>query len=76
MLRTHEEYIVEGSNFTPLGRVMTASERLMSLCYLNFFADTAPDVLRHTMFVTDGPLALFGPLAPLKRRARMAIKDA
>ncbi|MDP9643195.1 hypothetical protein J2S53_003140 [Actinopolyspora lacussalsi] len=47
---------------------MTASERLMSLCYLNFFADNAPEVLRHTLFITDGPLALFGPLAPLKRR--------
>ncbi|WP_157430964.1 hypothetical protein [Actinomadura macra] len=68
VLRTHEEYNVEGSNFTPMGRVMTAAERLMSLCYLNFFADTAPEVLRHTIFITDGPLALFGPLAPLKRR--------
>lgn len=67
-LRTHEEYNVEGSNFTPLGRVMSAAERLMTLCYLNFFADSAPEVLRHTIFVTDGPLALHGPLAPLKRR--------
>jgi hypothetical protein len=68
VLRTHEEYNVEGSNFTPMGRVMTAAERLMSLCYLNYFADTAPEVLRHTIFITDGPLALFGPQAPLKRR--------
>ncbi|MEU6405537.1 hypothetical protein [Streptomyces sp. NPDC046985] len=68
VLRTHEEYNVEGSNFTPLGRVMNVAERLMSVCYLNFFADTAPEVLRHTLFITDGPLALFGPLAPLKRR--------
>lgn len=68
VLRTHEEYNIEGSNFTPMGRVMTAAERLMSLCYLNYFADTAPEVLRHTIFMTDGPLALFGPLAPLKRR--------
>ncbi|UXA14090.1 hypothetical protein KXD97_10080 [Mycobacterium sp. SMC-8] len=68
VLRTHEEYSIEGSNFTPMGRVMTATERLMSICYLNFFADTAPQVLRHTLFITDGPLALFGPLAPLKRR--------
>ncbi|MFH8517500.1 hypothetical protein ACH4CE_20860 [Streptomyces gelaticus] len=67
-LRTHEEYNVEGSNFTPMGRVMSVAERLMTLCYLNFFADSAPDVLRHTLFVTDGPLALHGPLAPLKRR--------
>jgi hypothetical protein len=75
VLRTHEEYNVEGSNFTPLGRVMTAAERLMSICYLNFFADTAPEVLRHTMFITDGPLALFGPLAPLKRRFQEHLSD-
>lgn len=75
VLRTHEEYNVEGSNFTPMGRVMTAAERLMSLCYLNFFADTAPHVLRHTIFMTDGPLALFGPLAPLKRRFQEHLSD-
>lgn len=74
-LRTHEEYHSEGSNFTPLGRVMTAAERLMTLCYLNFFADTAPEVLRHTIFITDGPLALFGPLAPLKRRVQEHLSD-
>lgn len=75
VLRTHEEYNVEGSNFTPLGRVMTAAERLMSLCYLNFFADTAPEVLQHTIFMTDGPLALFGPMAPLKRRFQEHLAD-
>lgn len=75
LLRTHEEYNVEGSNFTPLGRVMTAAERLMTVCYLNFFADSAPDVLRHTLFITDGPLALFGPLAPLKRRFQEHLQD-
>ncbi|MEU6841405.1 hypothetical protein ABZ930_05955 [Streptomyces sp. NPDC046716] len=47
---------------------MSAAERLMTLCYLNFFADSAPEVLRHTLFVTDGPLALHGPLGPLRRR--------
>ncbi|MEU8890349.1 hypothetical protein [Streptomyces sp. NPDC048442] len=54
---------------------MTAAERLMSVCYLNFFADTAPEVLRHTLFITDGPLALFGPLAPLKRRFEEHLGD-
>jgi hypothetical protein len=68
VLRTHEEYNVEGSNFTPIGRVMTAAERLMTLCYMQYFTEQAPDVLRHTIFITDGPLALFGPQAPLSRR--------
>ena len=75
VLRTHEEYNVEGSNFTPMGRAMTSAERLMKICYLNFFADNAPDVLRHTLFITDGPLALFGPLAPLKRRFQEHLAD-
>lgn len=75
VLRSYEEYNVEGSNFTPMGRVMTAAERLMTLCYLNFFADQAPDVLRHTLFLTDGPLALHGPLAPLKRRFQEHLGD-
>ncbi|MFF3717076.1 hypothetical protein [Streptomyces prasinus] len=75
VLRTHEEYNVEGSNFTPLGRVMTAAERLMSLCYLDFFANTAPTVLQHTIFITDGPLAMFGPLAPLKRRFQAYLSE-
>ena len=68
VLRTHDEYNVEGSNLTPMSRVMTVAERLMTTCYLEYFADTAPEVLTHTLFITDGPLALFGPLAPLKRR--------
>jgi hypothetical protein len=75
VLRTHEEYNVEGSNFTPLGRVMSAAERLMSMCYLNYFADTAPEVLRHTIFITDGPLALHGTIAPLKRRFQEHLSD-
>jgi hypothetical protein len=75
VLRTYEEYKDEGSNFTALGRVMTASERLMTLCYIDFFANSAPEVLRHTLFITDGPLALMGPLAPLKRRVQSYLSD-
>lgn len=75
VLRSYEEYDAEGSNFSPLGRVMTAAERLMTICYVNFFANQAPEVLRHTLFVTDGPLALYGTIAPLKRRFQTHLAD-
>lgn len=65
VLRTHEEYNIEGSNFSPLTRVMNITERLMTLCYLEHFARTSPDALRHTLFITDGPLALHGTVAPI-----------
>lgn len=71
VLRTHDEYQSEGSNQTAITRVMLVSERLMTLSYLDHFFTSAanPDeVLRRTLFITDGPLALFGGVAPLKRR--------
>ncbi len=71
VLRTHEEYVAEGSNQTVLTRVMLVVERLMTLSYMEHFytvVDTPEDVFRRTLFITDGPLALFGVVAPLKRR--------
>ncbi|UKA63755.1 hypothetical protein [Arthrobacter sp. FW306-04-A] len=71
VLRTHDEYSQEGSNQTAMTRVMLVVERLMTLSYLEHFytqLDTPEDVLRRTLFITDGPLALFGVVAPLKRR--------
>lgn len=71
VLRTHEEYLPEGSNQSAITRIMNVSERLMTLSYLDLFftQSTAPaDTFRNTLFVTDGPLALFGTIAPLKRR--------
>lgn len=71
VLRTHEEYSPEGSNLTALTRVMLVVERLMTVSYMEHFytsVATPEDVLRRTLFITDGPLALFGVVAPLKRR--------
>lgn len=71
VLRTHDEYVPEGSNQTAITRVMLVAERLMTLSYLEHFYTNAAapeDVLRRTIFITDGPLALFGAVAPLKRR--------
>jgi len=71
VLRTYEEYSEEGSNQSAITRVMNVTERLMTLSYLEHFftKSTMPDeALRRTLFITDGPLALFGGVAPLKRR--------
>lgn len=71
ILRTHDEYQVEGSNQTALTRLMVMSERLMLLSYLEHFYSQVSDpldLLRRVIFVADGPLALFGTVAPLKRR--------
>lgn len=71
VLRTHEEYMPEGSNQSAITRTMNISERLMTLAYLDLFyghATKPVEAFRSTLFVTDGPLALFGTIAPLKRR--------
>jgi len=71
VLRTHEEYNPESSNQLAITRTMNIAERLMTLSYLDLFYSAAGrplDTFRNTIFVTDGPLALFGGLAPLKRR--------
>lgn len=67
ILRLHEEYNEEGSNFSPITRAMNMAERLMTTCYIEFFMGVIPEALKHTIFITDGPLALHGPVAPQSR---------
>ena len=70
VLRTHEEYVPEGSNQSALTRVMLVAERLTSLGYMQVLHRDphGADAMRRTLFITDGPLALHGVVAPLKRR--------
>jgi hypothetical protein len=68
LLRTHEEYQHEGSNAAIITRAMNVAERLLALTYLDGLATHSPMALGAGMFVTDGPLAFYGPTAPLKRR--------
>lgn len=70
VLRTHEEYASEGSNQSALTRFMLVAERLTMLGYMQLFYDNPAgvDTFRQTIFMTDGPLALHGVVAPLKRR--------
>ena len=60
----------EGSNRSPLTRMMLVAERLTSLGYMQLLFEDAHsyDVLEKTLFITDGPLGLHGTVAPLKRR--------
>lgn len=68
VLRTHEEFDEDGSNLTPVGRVMNFCERLLLSMYIEGFARSSPDSLGRGIFIADGPLALFGTVAPIKRR--------
>lgn len=70
VLRTDEEYVPEGSNRSALTRTMLVAERLASLGYMQLLFEDAHryEVLERTLFITDGPLALYGTVAPLKRR--------
>ena len=70
VLRTEEEYMPEGSNRSSLTRMMLVAERLTSLGYMQLLFENAHsyEVLERTLFITDGPLALHGTVAPLKRR--------
>jgi hypothetical protein len=68
VLRTHEEYDPDGSNLTPTSRLMSICERLLMMLYIEGFAEVTTEGLGRGIFITDGPLALFGTVAPLKRR--------
>jgi hypothetical protein len=70
VLRTEEEYMPEGSNRSALTRMMLVAERLTSLGYMQLLFDdpNGLEILERTLFITDGPLALHGTVAPLKRR--------
>jgi len=66
-LRLHEEVQELGTNVTPLGRLQSVLEHLVMLCYLDYLLERLPRVLSSVALISDGPLALFGPQAPLKR---------
>jgi len=66
-LRIHEETQELNTNMTALGRLRGALEHIVMLCYLSYLFERRPRVLSSVAFIIDGPLALFGPQAPLKR---------
>ncbi|MGN6814920.1 MAG: helix-turn-helix domain-containing protein [Solirubrobacterales bacterium] len=66
-LRAHEIFNDQGSNLEACSRVMSVAERFISLALLDQLLDQRPSALARMAFVTDGPLALFGEVAPIKR---------
>lgn len=67
---THDEVVEDGSNQTALGRLMSVLELLTFLWQIQIFA--AADngrLLPRCAFLMDGPLAMFGRPAGLKRPA-------
>jgi len=65
VLRCHEEYESFGPNATPANRLMLAGERLLCLLHVDHLYRSSPEALARTMFFTDGPLAFYGPTAPM-----------
>jgi hypothetical protein len=66
-LRAHETFTEHGSNQEACSRVLSIAERLTSLALLMHLRERRPSALGEMAFITDGPLALFGEVAPIKR---------
>lgn len=66
-LRVHETFNEHGSNQVACSRVLSVAERLISLTLLGDLHNRRPSALSQMAFITDGPLALFGEVAPIKR---------
>lgn len=66
-LRAHEIFKEHDSNQGACSRVLSVAERLISLTLLGHLQDRLPSALGRMAFITDGPLALFGEVAPIKR---------
>ncbi len=66
-LRVHEEVVEDGSNESPLGRLMQVVELLVTVGLSSLLWEQARDnLLTRTLFLTDGPLAVYGPPAKLR----------
>lgn len=66
VLRIHEE----GTNESALGRLMSVVELLVLVGLVTLLWEQhRRDLLPETLFLVDGPLAMYGPPAPLRSRA-------
>jgi hypothetical protein len=66
ILRGYEEFTDEGENLLTLTRAMNMAERLLLISYIDGFYREEPRNLSQGIFITDGPLAVYGPAAPMK----------
>lgn len=69
-LRIYEEVTEEGSNQVALSRLMQVIELLVIVGLTTLlWEQSRQDLLRSTLFIMDGPLAVYGPPAKLRGRA-------
>ncbi|WP_156045418.1 DNA double-strand break repair nuclease NurA [Herbidospora cretacea] len=70
VLRLHEEVGEEGSNQSALGRLMSVVELLVLVGLATLlWEQSRQELLTTTLFIVDGPLAMYGPPAKLRGRA-------
>jgi hypothetical protein len=70
VLRIHEEVGEEGSNQSALGRLMSVVELLVLVGLATLLWEQSRHVLLPTtLFIVDGPLAVYGPPAKMRGRA-------
>jgi hypothetical protein len=70
VLRIHEEVIEEGTNESPLSRLMSVVELLVLVGLTTLlWEQSRSEALPATLFIVDGPLAMYGPPAKLRGRA-------
>lgn len=70
VLRIHEEVGEEGANQSALGRLMSVVELLVLVGLATLlWEQSRHDLLPTTLFIVDGPLAMYGPPAKLRGRA-------
>jgi len=69
-LRIHEEVAEEGTNQTALGRLMNVIELLVLTGLVTLLWDQSRhEILQSTLFMLDGPMAMYGTPAKLRGRA-------
>lgn len=69
-LRVHEEVGEEGTNEAALGRLRSVLELLVFVGLTSLlWQQSRNELLRSTLFIVDGPLAMYGPPAKLRGRA-------
>lgn len=66
-LRLHEPFMETGDNQAVLNRLMNGIEHLLMLHYVLYLREVNPKLLSRLCIISDGPLALFGEMAPLHR---------
>ncbi len=70
VLRIHEEVGEEGGNQSALGRLMSVVELLVLVGLATLlWQQSRKELLPTTLFIVDGPLAVYGPPAKLRGRA-------